>query len=67
MAAHYAANDTANNLRNYTTPRDSYPLRTTPESSSHTLRCVHCVCDQVSGPGSPAGCNRTDKVSVDVQ
>jgi hypothetical protein len=25
MAAHYADNDTANNLRNYTTPRDSYP------------------------------------------
>jgi hypothetical protein len=24
MAAHHAANDTANNLRNYTTPRDSY-------------------------------------------
>ena len=24
MAAHYADNDTANNLRNYTTPRDSY-------------------------------------------
>ena len=23
MAAHHAANDTANNLRNYTTPRDS--------------------------------------------
>jgi hypothetical protein len=27
MAAHYADNDTANNLRNYTTPRDSYDLR----------------------------------------
>jgi hypothetical protein len=26
MAAHRAANDTANNLRNYTTPRDSYKL-----------------------------------------
>jgi hypothetical protein len=24
MVAHYADNDTANNLRNYTTPRDSY-------------------------------------------
>jgi hypothetical protein len=24
MAAHRAANDTANNLRNYTKPRDSY-------------------------------------------
>jgi hypothetical protein len=24
MAAHRADNDTANNLRNYTTPRDSY-------------------------------------------
>jgi hypothetical protein len=27
MAAHYADNDTANNLRNYTTPRDSYDQR----------------------------------------
>jgi hypothetical protein len=30
MAAHRAANDTANNLRNYTTPRDSYRSRWLP-------------------------------------
>src|SRR4249919_2798312 len=35
-------------------------------SSAHTLRCVHCVCDQVSGPVHGVRGNRPDPVTVHV-